>query len=662
MAKRHSISIVPLCDPQRFHDAQLNEAQTLRQLLQAAPALTLEPVKPEWMELTLEKFVFQKKEANDATPLYRPPGLTVENGHVAVVSTTGPATETATAPTETATAEQPLSSDVHPASITEHQAVRLAYSEEVKTAASFLSAGLSVLVVCEKLITRDLATEIVMHAKLKGSQTLEVPADGGGSGLMQSSLRARQLQKLKELLKTQPPGHALVVPHLDLLAGGEKSLPSEARELTELLYESSDRLLLAFADRSLEIPEVLAARFAVRLLISGVPREVTYPDGTRAALGQALVTASEAARFDGFDPDGLYKNVAGLNAIRLRHAITYAVQRCEEPTVPVVRLYESLRAFKAQTSLKFEVPDVAFEQIGGYEDVKAKLYRALHLLLGVGNLPPKLQRELIPRGFIFHGPPGTGKTLFAKAIANKLNATIQVVSGPEVTDMYVGESERKVRELFAEARRNAPSVLVFDEFDSIATQRSGRDDGGSRAGNALVAQILTEMDGFRPDVPILVIGTTNRLDIIDQALLRPSRFHPIAIGLPDPIARREIAKVHAKHFGIECDGHLLDLVVRSTDQFNGDEIRSLFRDACVGARVEDPPTPADARQFGRLIGEIRAARQQREANAAENRAGGRQGRDGNRTPTPAATPTPGAPSTLTRANIPQAPNTNPVSE
>src|SRR5215208_962862 len=102
----------------------------------------------------------------------------------------------------------------------------------------------------------------------------------------------------------------------------------------------------------------------------------------------------------------------------------------------------------------------------------------------IEGISERQRGDLIPRGFIFHGPPGTGKTLFAKAIANKLNATIQVVSGPEITDMYVGESERKVRELFAAARRNAPAVLVFDEFDSIATRRSGRDDGGSRAGNA----------------------------------------------------------------------------------------------------------------------------------------------------------------------------------
>ena len=177
-------------------------------------------------------------------------------------------------------------------------------------------------------------------------------------------------------------------------------------------------------------------------------------------------------------------------------------------------------------SATFEVTDVTMDDIGGYQEVKDEIEDALQIMSGLGKIPEKdrkLQSELMPRGFIFFGPPGTGKTLFAKAIANRLNATIMVVSGPEVTDKYVGEGERKIRELFASARRNAPSVLVFDEFDAIAGRRTERDDGGSRAGNAMVAQLLTELDGFREDVPYLVIGTTNQLRLIDPAMLRPEQ-------------------------------------------------------------------------------------------------------------------------------------------
>jgi transitional endoplasmic reticulum ATPase len=300
-----------------------------------------------------------------------------------------------------------------------------------------------------------------------------------------------------------------------------------------------------------------------------------------------------------------------MNAVQLRHALAYAVK--ENPAgAPVERLYHAIRAFKVQTSANFEVPDVGFEDIGGYEEVKATLMRALELMAGSYRLPDeRLRRELIPRGFIFHGPPGTGKTLFAKAIANRLNATVQVVSGPEIMDMYVGESERKVRELFAEARRNAPAVLVFDEFDAIAARRSGREDGGSRAGNAVVAQILTEMDGFRADVPLLVIGTTNRLDIIDAALLRPSRFQAVGIGLPDLPARRAIATVHSRRFQVETAEDLLDYVAEITAGCNGDEIRSLFRDACVGLYCETPPRAVNTGRFEELVAQLRRAAEQR---------------------------------------------------
>ncbi|OAD19269.1 ATP-dependent metalloprotease FtsH [Candidatus Thiomargarita nelsonii] len=150
-------------------------------------------------------------------------------------------------------------------------------------------------------------------------------------------------------------------------------------------------------------------------------------------------------------------------------------------------------------------------------------------------------------------------------------------------------------------------MLVFDEFDAIAAKRSGREDGGSRAGNAVVAQMLTEMDGFRPDVPMLVIGTTNRLELIDEALLRPSRFQPIAIGMPEIKARRAIAEVHARHFQVDkyISAGLLDVIAEATNGFNGDEIRSLFRDACVGFHCETPPREIDARRLGELVGNIR---------------------------------------------------------
>jgi len=167
---------------------------------------------------------------------------------------------------------------------------------------------------------------------------------------------------------------------------------------------------------------------------------------------------------------------------------------------------------------------------------------------------------------------------------------------------------------------------VFDEFDSIAGRRSGRSDGGTRAGNAIVAQLLTELDGFRPEVPVLIIGTTNRIDIIDDALLRPSRFRPIRIDLPDEVARREIARVHAKHFQVEVSEQLLDRISRATDKMNGDEIRSIFRDARADELVGYPRRRADARRLGELVGALRLSQQEHQIDSTVETAGHRPGR------------------------------------
>lgn len=620
MARRR-LQLVPLGELEPFRDALQETSKTLRWLVAGHPALSLEPLTEADMAQTLEHFIIRPTAADAGHPLYRPPGMKVAGGAPAKAARRPPAAGEPAAEAarhDDTEPEEATASGPHPESLRDESAVLLAYGPEIETVASFLRSELSVLVLCDKLVVEHLWRRMARQAALN-PVLLEVP-DGDDGGLMPRSLRQRQLEALKEKTRDLKEGDVLVVPHLDLLAGGtDSSLPNEAREIIELLYGASRQLLLAFADRALSLSEVLAARFAVRLEVSGVPQEVRYPDGETLLLGEALVTRSERDHFNDFDAGALYKNVAGMNPVRLRQAFRYAVS--ERPAgEDMSQLYGAIRAFKAQTSTHFDVPDVSFDDIGGYDRVKADIHRALQLIAGsFEGLSPKLQRELIPKGFIFHGPPGTGKTLFAKAIANQLNATIQVISGPEVTDMYVGESERKVREIFSEARRNAPAVIVFDEFDSIAAERSGRNDGGSRAGNAIVTQILTEMDGFRPDVPMLVIGTTNRVDIIDEALLRPSRFQAIAIELPGEHARRAIAAVHARHFGVEVSEPLLDVVAAATSGFNGDEIRSLFRDALVGLKCQQPAIAADARRFGQLVGRLRHGHEQRAAQASRRR-------------------------------------------
>ena len=615
------------------HDAQCERFQQLpdEHPLGAALAdsglLLLEPLSERLATLPIRAFVFDFHDAAALPPdkvLYDP-----SDGSARRVDRRDPGDAAESRPGGAC----PPRVDV----VTDQDAVRLAYYDNITEAASFLRSGLPVLISCDKIVVPYLDTYIVERSG-RQARVLDVPdterpkaTDGGprpGSNAPPvdlvpqpgaQSLRQRLLARLRELLHEITDQEVLVIPHLDLLGGGSDSaLSNETRDLIELLYGAQDQVMLAFTDPSLTVPEVLASRFAVRLAFEGSPRVVRHPrDGSYQPIEQSLITATEAERFTGIDTSDFYKYVAGLNPVRLRQAIRYSYQVTEgRPNVTVKDLQEKIRKFKVQLNGSFEIPDVTFDDIGGYDDVKREILRALTVMSEARSLDDRyrnLRGELIPRGFIFHGEPGTGKTLFAKAIANEMEATIQVVSGPEVTDKYVGESERKIRELFAQARQNAPAVIVFDEFDSIAANRSTADDGGSRAGNAMVAQILTEMDGFRPDVQILVIGTTNRLEIIDRALLRPSRFQSFHIGLPDPEARRQIINVHARRFEIDVRG-LMEPLIEATEGWNGDEIRALFRDAFVGAKWEG--RPADAERLGELVGHYQRTRRAQQASKA----------------------------------------------
>ncbi|MFI9249950.1 AAA family ATPase [Streptomyces sp. NPDC053069] len=602
---------------------------TVEQALASGPYLLLLPLPPGWDVLSWETVspeLLLQSDLPHGTPLYAPaysptaapPGLTKRPDPG---GTTGP-------PREQAAPEEPVYRHPQPAELHEDQSTVLAYGRDIAQVASLLRARLSVLVVAEKPVVPHLWREMASRAGLR-AEVLEEPPEGEdgdpqeqpppGEQLIppvQQNPRQRLLARLRELVRALNDDTVLVVQHLDLLAGGsDGQLSPEAREVTELLHGAPERVMLAFAAPSLSVPEVLAERFSTRVTITGVPRTVWFRDDQEEQpLGRALVTVGEAERFDRYDPVEFYKHVAGMNPVLLRQAMRYAMSVHKDHPAPVARdLYATIRAFKAQMSSNFEVPDVGFDDIAGYDEVKAHIQRAIDIVMGHHRLPPEhdhLRTKLIPRGFIFHGPPGTGKTLFAKAIANRMNATILVVSGPEVMGTYVGESERNVREIFAEARRNAPSVVVFDEFDSIASRRSEHSDGGTRAGNAVVAQILTEMDGFRPEVPTLVIGTTNRLNLIDEALLRPSRFESIAIDLPNDEARLKMINLHAAKFGIDVGGGVDELIASALRGRNGDDIHSVFRDAFVAAHFQDPPVPPTPEQLGQIVGQLQRKRRE----------------------------------------------------
>ena len=296
----------------------------------------------------------------------------------------------------------------------------------------------------------------------------------------------------------------------------------------------------------------------------------------------SLVVQREARKFgsERFNPYALYKYVSGLNAIRLRQILNHFSNRLDyTPENPAARdaIVREIREMTLTSDV--DLPSVRLDSdIGGYGKVKQQIQLDILDLLAAKDRctsPDEVRRieEIIPKGIIFHGPPGTGKTFFAKAIATAIDATITIVSGPELKSKWVGESEENLRRVFAQARRSAPSLIVFDELDSFAAARGTY--AGSGVEHSMVNQMLTEMDGFRKEEMVFVIGTTNFLESLDGALLRPGRFElSIHIPTPDEDDRLAILKIYREKFELEISDEVLGYAVRKTAGF-ADDLRHL---------------------------------------------------------------------------------------
>lgn len=228
----------------------------------------------------------------------------------------------------------------------------------------------------------------------------------------------------------------------------------------------------------------------------------------------------------------------------------------EESKIPVETLNKiKIKPRDFETALKevhpsalrevyVQSPNVKWTEIGGLESIKEELREAIEWPLKHSDLFTEAD-VVPPKGILLYGPPGTGKTLIAKAVATNSDANFISIKGPELLSKWVGESEKGIREVFRKARQASPCVVFFDELDSVAPRRSSSGSGDSHVGDRLVSQLLTEMDGLQDLKGVVVIGATNRPDIIDEALLRPGRFDRILeIPLPDNDSIEEILKIH----------------------------------------------------------------------------------------------------------------------
>jgi len=225
-----------------------------------------------------------------------------------------------------------------------------------------------------------------------------------------------------------------------------------------------------------------------------------------------------------------------------------------------------------------EVPDVHWEDVGGLEDVKRELHETVQY--PVEHADKYIKFGMNPsKGVLFYGPPGCGKTLLAKAIANECGANFISIKGPELLTQWFGESEANVRELFDKARAASPCILMFDEMDSIAKTRGSGGPGSSEAGDRVINQILTEVDGVGARKNVFVIGATNRPDIIDPAVIRPGRLDQlIYIPLPDLASRIAIFKAASRKAPLEAAIDI-EVLARSTHGFSGADITEICMSA-----------------------------------------------------------------------------------
>jgi transitional endoplasmic reticulum ATPase len=231
-----------------------------------------------------------------------------------------------------------------------------------------------------------------------------------------------------------------------------------------------------------------------------------------------------------------------------------------------------------------EVPDVTWSDVGGLNDTKERLRETIQWPLEYPEVFEELDMEAA-KGILMYGPPGTGKTLLAKAVANESDSNFISIKGPELLNKFVGESEKGVREVFSKARENAPTIVFFDEIDSIATERGGNTND-SGVGERVVSQLLTELDGLESLEDVVVIATTNRPDLIDSALLRPGRLdRHVHVPVPDEAGRRKILEVHTREKPLADDVDL-DAVARRTEGYVGADLEAVAREASMSASRE----------------------------------------------------------------------------
>lgn len=294
--------------------------------------------------------------------------------------------------------------------------------------------------------------------------------------------------------------------------------------------------------------------------------------------------------FVGADLQALGREAAMVSLRKVLPKIDFNLQEVPQETLLSleVRMEDFLEALKevepsALREVFVEIPEVRWEDVGGLEKAKRELKEAVEWPLRHSDLFDKAGLRA-PKGILLHGPPGTGKTLLAKAAAKESGVNFIAVSGPSLLSKYIGESEKAVREVFRKARQASPAILFFDEIDSLVPIRGTGDS--SHVNERVLSQFLSEMDGIEDLKGVLILAATNRLDIIDPALLRPGRFDLVLeLDSPSPSARLRILEVHTRHKPLDKDVDL-EAIAKAAEGKTGADLEGLVRRSSLAAMRE----------------------------------------------------------------------------
>ena len=474
-----------------------------------------------------------------------------------------------------------------PRKISPFDAVEQCYQEQLRFVCARLKEEVSVLVRCEKQVIPYLQTILKRRMATEGKTTVIIDGRENPDAPQTPGTRlSRIVSQLRDLVNNTEANKIFFLPYLDIITSTTQGgLTMEAREIMTIIHENPMLSLVAFEDPDFTLPELIAQAFPARCEMLGIARNRI----------SSIIAENEARKFavDKINLMGIFKFVSGLNPVRFREIMGIFARKADfDPSIKDMHsnYMRELREYTACGGVSLSEIELE-KDIAGYTSVKKQIHEnILNMLQATAALNDENEirkiESIIPRGLIFHGPPGTGKTLFAKGIAEALNAAIYIVSGPELKSKWLGESEANIRRLFARARATAPSVIVFDELDSIAGARSASSaDAASQAAHSIVNQLLTEMDGFRKEQMVLVVGTTNFVESLDPAFLRPGRFeYQIEIPYPEWEDRKAILSLYNTKFETSLDETQIDKLASWTGRatntgtpHTGDHLNALIK-------------------------------------------------------------------------------------